>query len=93
MRARLEIKSSDTATLALGDNPAQRIEEMQSEGAALTGKTVGTIDSTDAFRNAATNLALKLILQDGKLVGRILASAKNPGTLLPYVLSLNRKAT
>ncbi len=43
MRARLEIKSSDTATLALGDNPAQRIEEMQSEGAALTGKTVGTI--------------------------------------------------
>ena len=63
---------------------------MQSEGTALTGRTVGTIESIDALRNKATNLALKLTPQDGKLVGRILASAKKPGTLLPYVLTLNR---
>jgi hypothetical protein len=64
---------------------------MQSEGTALTGKTVGMIESVDALRNEATNLTLKLTPQDGKLAGRILASAKNPGTLLPYVLTLNRK--
>jgi len=49
-------------------------------------------DAVDALRNDATNLALKLTPQEGKLVGRILASAKKPGTLIPYVLSLNRKA-
>jgi len=92
MRARLEIKSSDTATLALADKPAEKIVETQSEGSALTGRTVGRIESMDALRNEATNLALKLTPQDGKLVGRILASANKPGTLLPYVLSLNRKA-
>jgi CubicO group peptidase (beta-lactamase class C family) len=92
MRVRLEIKSSDTATLALADTPAEKIEEMQSEGTGLTGKTVGIIQSADAIRNEATNLSVKLMTQDGKLVGRILASAKSPGTLLPYVLSLNRKS-
>jgi len=91
MRARLEIRSSDTATMALADKPAEKIAEMQSEGTALTGKTVGMIESVDALRNEATNLTLKLTLQDGKLAGRILTSAKNPGTLLPYVLTLNRK--
>ena len=93
MRVRMEIKSSDTANLALADKPAGKIEEMQSEGTALTGKTVGILQSADAIRNEATNLSLKLIPQDGKLVGRILASASKPGTLLPYVLSLNRKAS
>jgi CubicO group peptidase (beta-lactamase class C family) len=92
MRARLEIKSSDTATLALADKPAVTIGEMQSEGTALTGKTVGIIQSTDARRNEATDLSLKLTRENGKLVGRILAIAKKPGTLLPYVLSLNRNA-
>ena len=60
---------------------------MQSEGTVLTGRTVGTIESMDALRNEATDLTMKLTPQDGKLVGRILASAKNPGTLLPYVLT------
>jgi hypothetical protein len=32
---------------------------MQSEGTALTGKTVGMIESVDALRNEATNLTLK----------------------------------
>jgi CubicO group peptidase (beta-lactamase class C family) len=93
MRVRLEMKSSDTATLALADKPAEKIEEMQSEGTALAGKTVGTIQSVDAIRNGATDLSLRLMPQDGTLVGRILASAKAPGTLLPYVLSLNKKAS
>ena len=92
MRARLEIKSSDTATLALGDKAAEKVVEMQSEGTALTGKTVGIIQSTDAIRDEATDFSLKLTRENGKLVGRILASAKTPGTLLPYVLSLNRSA-
>jgi hypothetical protein len=91
MRARLEIKSGNTATLALADKP-EKILEMQSEGTALTGKSTGIIRSKDALRNEATNLALKVMPQEGALVGRILASAKTPGTLLPYVLSLSRKA-
>ena len=66
---------------------------MQSEGDAFTGKTVGVIQSRDAIRDEATNLSFKLFPHDGKLVGRILATAKNPGTLLPYVLTLSRKAT
>lgn len=93
MRVRLEMKSSDTATLALADKPAEKIEEMQSEGTALAGKTVGTIQSVDAIRDGATDLSLKLMPQNGTLVGRILASAKTAGTLLPYVLSLNKKAS
>jgi hypothetical protein len=69
------------------------IADIQSEGTAFTGKTVGMIESIEALRNDATNLSLKLTPQDRKLVGRILATAKNPGTLLPYVLTLNREAT
>jgi CubicO group peptidase (beta-lactamase class C family) len=92
MRARLEVQSNDSATLALGDKAAQKMCEMHSEGAAFTGKTVGIIESPDAIRNEATNLSFKVIPQDGKLVGRILASAKAPGTLLPYVLTLNRES-
>jgi hypothetical protein len=88
----LEITSSDKAALTLPDKPTEKIVEMQAEGAALTGRAVGMIESIDALRNEATNLALKLTPQDGKLVGRILASAKEPGTLLPYVLALNRTA-
>jgi hypothetical protein len=92
IRARLEIKSSDTATLALADKPAEKVVEMQSEGAALTGKTVGVIQSRDVIRDEATNLSLKLFPQERKLVGRILATAKAPGMLLPYVLTLGRNA-
>jgi CubicO group peptidase (beta-lactamase class C family) len=90
MRARLEVQSGDSATLCLGDKPAEKISEMQAEGTAFTGNTAGVIESSDAIRNEATMLALKLMPQDGKLVGRILATAKTPGTLLPYVLTLNK---
>jgi hypothetical protein len=83
--------AGETGTLALADKPAEGIADMQSEGRALTGRTVGMIESADALRNEATNLTLKLTPQDEKLVGRILASAKKPGTLIPYVLTLNRK--
>lgn len=93
MRVRLEIKSGDSATLTLANTPAEKVEEMQSEGTALTGKTGGVVQSADAVRNQATNLSLKLVPQDRQLVGRILASAETPGTLLPYVLTLNKKAS
>jgi hypothetical protein len=89
MKTKLEILSSDSATLALGNKPAE-ISDMQTEGAAFAGKTVGIIESADAIRNEATMLALKLIPQNGKLIGRILATAKAPGTLLPYVLTLSK---
>ncbi|MBV9182223.1 MAG: beta-lactamase family protein [Acidobacteria bacterium] len=92
MQAKLEIRSSDLATLTLGDKWAEKISEMQSEGTALTGKTEAKIESADAIRNEATMLSLKLLPQDGKLVGRILATGKSPGTLLPYVLTLNRSS-
>lgn len=92
MRVKLEIASSETATLALGDKPPEKITDAQSEGSAFTGKTVGAIESPDAIRNAATTLSLKLIPQDARLVGRILASAKSPGTSIPYVLTLSRSA-
>jgi hypothetical protein len=36
---------------------------------------------------------LKLMPQNGKLIGRILAKSKDGGTSLPYVLTLTRSAT
>lgn len=93
MRVKLEIRSSDTATLALGDKPPEKIAEMQTEGPAFTGKTTGVIESPDAIRNEATMLSLKLTPQGDKLAGRILATANKPGTLLPYVLTLHRQAS
>ena len=91
MTAELEIKSSDSATLTLAQKPAEKITEIQADGNAITGNSMGVIDSPDAIRNQATTLTLKLMPHDGKLVGRIFAAAKNPGTLLPYVLTLNRE--
>jgi hypothetical protein len=41
-------------------------------------------------RTDSTNLALKLVPHEGRLVGRVLATAEKPGTMLPYVLSLVR---
>jgi CubicO group peptidase (beta-lactamase class C family) len=94
MRVRLEIESSDSAALALGEKPAEKITEMQSEGMAFTGTSVGLIESADAIRNQAKTLKIKLIPYEGKLVGRIIAEDGKPGStpsaMLPYVLSLNR---
>jgi CubicO group peptidase (beta-lactamase class C family) len=93
MRVRLEVESGDSATLALGHEPAKKLAEIRAEGTALTGKAVEVIESPDAIRSEATNLSLKLIPQNGKLIGRILALSKDGGTELPYVLTLSRLAT
>jgi CubicO group peptidase (beta-lactamase class C family) len=92
-RVELNVDSSDSATLALKDRPAERITGMQSEGVAFTGLSAGGIDSADALRTAAKTLKLKLIPHEGKLVGRILATAGNPdvkNVMLPYVITLQR---
>jgi len=93
MPVRLNIESSDSATLALGDKPAERITGMQSEGVAFMGASTGGIYSADALRTAAKTLKIKLIPYEGKLVGRILATAGNPdvkNVMLPYVITLQR---
>ncbi len=93
MQVSLNIESSDSATLAFGDKLAKRITEMQSEGIALTGVLKGVIDSPDAMRTGAKTLKIKLMPHEGKLVGRVLATAGDSNiknVMLPYVLTLNR---
>jgi hypothetical protein len=93
MRVELNLDSSDSATLALNDKPAERITGMQAEGVALTGMSTGFIDSADALRTGAKTLKIKLIPYEGKLVGRILATAGDPdvkNVMLPYVITLQR---
>jgi hypothetical protein len=79
--------------LALGHEPAEKLSDIRTEGTAFTGKAVAVIESPDAIRSEATNLSLKLMPQNGKLIGRILAMSKDGGTALPYVLTLSRLAT
>jgi hypothetical protein len=93
MPARLEVKSGDSATLALGHEPAEKLSEIRAEGTAFTGKAAAVIQSPDAIRSEATDLSLKLMPQNGKLIGRILAKSKDGGTALPYVLTLSRLTT
>jgi CubicO group peptidase (beta-lactamase class C family) len=93
MAVRLEVKSGDWATLALGRKPAEKLSDLRAEATAFTAKAVGVIESPDAIRSEATNLSLKLMPQNGKLIGRILAKSKDGGTSLPYVLTLIRSAT
>ena len=91
MQVSLNIDSSDSATLALGDKPAERITGMQSEGVAFTGISAGLIDSSDALRTEAKTLKIKLFPHAGKLIGRILATAGDPNVknvMLPYVITL-----
>lgn len=89
MQVRLNIESSDSATLQLDENPPEKITEMQLEGAGFTGACTGLIESPDAIRTRAKTLSLKLIPHEGMLVGRILATDSKT-VMLPYVLSLNR---
>jgi CubicO group peptidase (beta-lactamase class C family) len=92
MQVGLSIESSDTATLTLGHQPAERITGMQAEGVAFTGVSTGLIDSAEAMRTGAKTLKIKLIPHQGKLVGRVLATAGDPNiknVMLPYVLTLN----
>jgi hypothetical protein len=93
MPVELKLDSRDSATLALGDKPAERITGMQSEGAAFTGMSMGSIDSPDALRTGANTLRIKLLQHERKLVGRIIATAGDPNiksVMLSYVLTLNR---
>ena len=89
----LVVKSGDSATLVLGHESAGKLSDLRAEGTAFTAKAVGVIESPDAVRSEATNLSLKLIPQNGKLIGRILAKSKDGGTTLPYVLILSKLAT
>ena len=93
MPVALNMDSSDSATLTLNDKPAARITEMQLEGQALTGITTGFINSADALRTGARTLKIKLIPYEGRLVGRILATAGDlniKNVILPYVITLQR---
>ena len=93
MPAGLNIVSSDSAFLALGDKPVETITGMQSEGAAFTGTSAGLIESRGAIRAGARTLKIKLIPHGDRLVGRVLATAGDPNfknVMLPYVLTLNR---
>jgi CubicO group peptidase (beta-lactamase class C family) len=93
MRVKLEVESGDSAALTLGHEPAEKLSDVRAEGTAFTGKAVAVIESPDAIRSEATNLSLKLISQSGKLIGRILATSRDGGTALPYVVTLSRVAT
>ncbi len=93
MPVRLAIESSGSASLAIGAAAAEGISELRFEGEALTGNTTGRIDSPDTMRTGARTLALKLLPHDGRLVGRVLATAGDPNfrnVRLPYVLRLER---
>lgn len=93
MRVRVQIKSSTAATVALGDRPAEPIQDMQSEGPGVEGTSTGLIESTDATAYEVRKLLIKLVPQEGKLVGRITARGTKPGMILanlPYVLTLSR---
>lgn len=89
MKVRLNIESSNSATLQLGEKTAEKITEMHLEGVGFTGTSTGLIESPDAIRAGAKTLHLKLIPHDGMLVGRILAT-NSKTVMLPYVLSLSR---
>jgi CubicO group peptidase (beta-lactamase class C family) len=93
MRISLQINSSSEASFGLGEKPAQQISDMQSEGPGLTGTSAGLIESADAREYGIRKLVLKLVPQEGKLVGRIIARGVKPGLVLanlPYVLTLSR---
>lgn len=93
MRINLQVNSSTSATFGLGDKPAEEISEMQSEGPGFSGTSKGLIECSDALAYGVRRLFFKLVPQEGKLVGRVMARGTKPGLVLanlPYVLSLNR---
>jgi hypothetical protein len=89
MQVRVNIESSNSATLQLDEKPAEKITKMHLEGLGFTGTSTGLIESPDGLRPGAKTLSLKLIPREGMLVGRILATDSKT-VMLPYVLSLNR---
>jgi CubicO group peptidase (beta-lactamase class C family) len=90
MRPALEIASDHDATFSLAGGLPERMSNLLSQQGGLVGNTVGKITAAEAVRTHGTNLALKLIPYESRLVGRVLATAEKPGTMLPYVLSLVR---
>jgi len=90
---RLQVDSSTSATLALGKAPAAKILQMQSQGPGVEGMSTGLIESDDAAAFGVRKLVVKLIPQDRKLVGRVIARGVKSGLVLanlPYVLTLDR---
>ena len=90
---RLQVDSSTSATLVLGKAPVAKILQMQSQGPGVEGMSTGLIESDDAAAFGVRKLVIKLIPQDGKLVGRVTARGVKPGMVLanlPYVLSLDK---
>ncbi|NYF90920.1 serine hydrolase domain-containing protein [Tunturiibacter empetritectus] len=90
---RLQVDSSTSATLALGTAPATEILQMQSQGPGVEGVSTGLIESDGAGAFGVRKLVVKLIPQDGKLVGRVMARGEKTGLVfanLPYVLTLDR---
>lgn len=89
MQVRLNLESSDSATLQLDEKPGEKFTEMHMEGVGFKGASTGLIESPDAVRTGAKTLNLKLIPHEGMLVGRILATDSKT-VMLPYILSLDR---
>jgi hypothetical protein len=90
MQSALEIVSDDDATFSLDGGQPERVSNLVSQQGGLVGNTVGKVAAAEAVRTHATQLALKLIPHESRLVGRVLATAEKPGTMLPYVISLVR---
>jgi CubicO group peptidase (beta-lactamase class C family) len=93
--ALLQLDSSSSATLALGKAPAATILQMRSQGPGLEGMSTGLIESDDAAAFGVRQLVVKLIPQNGKLIGMVAARGTKPGVLLaslPYVLTLDKVA-
>jgi CubicO group peptidase (beta-lactamase class C family) len=82
----LQVDSSTSATLALGKEPAAEILQMQSQRPGVEGMSTGLIASADAAAFGVRKLVVKLIPQDGKLVGRVIARGVNPAWCSPTCL-------
>ncbi len=94
MPVKINIKSSESANLAIGNSRTEEIIEMLSEGGAFTGLSSGKIDAPDAIRTRAKTLQIKLLPRDNRLLGRVFAIAGDPNVKnvrLPFVLTLTRQ--
>lgn len=90
---RLEVRSAQSATLAIAAKAEEAITAMSFEGKALTGNTTGCIASPDTLRSGARTLQIKLVPKGDLLIGRVFATAGDPNfksVRLPYVLSFRR---
>jgi CubicO group peptidase (beta-lactamase class C family) len=91
-KLQLEISIGSGASLSLSPGATPKSFNLQMEGPAVIGRTMGTLDDPDPLRNSATALSLKLLPYNGNLTGRLLAVASNPGKLatIPFTLTLRR---